>query len=112
MTDEPTPKLTKREADERVFGLDVAGKLRKGDAVTGFLSLTNRVASPSPTAAQDNLVVAIHPDTPVAENDSRRMALLQFTCSGGTKGTLYLLALRYSSTTEDVLESILNIEVF
>lgn len=98
------PKLTKREYDNRLFSVDVSGKLREGDSVTSFVSIQQEVSKKN-TDSPSSLTVAVA-STPITDNKT-----LNFTCSGGAAGTTYLLALRYVATSETQLESLVQVEV-
>ena len=103
--------LTKREADQRVLGLDVSGKLRDGDTVSNFLSVTAKVAGGT-ADTPEALEVSPYSTAPIVDNEAEReMSQLQFNCSGGTAGALYLLALRYMTPVEPVLESPVYVRV-
>ena len=103
------PLATKRLYDDRIFGLNVRRKLRKGDTVTDFLSV---LASPIGTYDEGDepadLSVGVPSDDDVAvTNDTQ----VNFECGEGEVGVTYLIACRYSSTTESQLESVMHVKV-
>ena len=99
------PTLSKREYDARLFSVNVSGKLREGDNVTNFVSIVSKILSKT-IDSPDDVTINIY-SVPITNNNT-----LNFTCSGGTTGTSYLLALRYASTTELQLESLVQIDVY
>ena len=82
----------KRVYDERLFTLDVSKKLRAGDSVTTFSSVTSKKVIDDDET--ENLVV--NRDTTPIRDDT----VLAFTCEGGSAGASYIVALRYVSDTE------------
>ena len=102
MTDVPT--LTKRVYDERLFSVDVSGKLRSGDTVTAFDSVIASAFSGGGENPTD-LSVAVA-SAPITEDK-----VLNFTCSDGQAGVTYTVALRYVSDSETQLESIVRVKV-
>ena len=98
------PILTKRQYDVRLFTVDVAGKLRSGDEVTSFSSVSSKIQGTGLTSPAA-LTVAVA-STSITDDTK-----LNFTCSGGTAGTHYSVSLRYVSTTETKLESIVSVDV-
>ena len=107
--DDNIPTLSKRQADERLFGVDVLGKVRKGDAVTSFTSVTGTTLAGNDLDA-DDIDLVVH-STPITEGEDGRQTMLNFTCTGGRSNTSYLVALRYVSDTEALLESVIRIDV-
>ena len=99
-----TPTLTKRQYDIRLFTVNVAGKLRSGDEVTVFSSVS-ATAQGSAASSPTGLSVAVA-STSITDDTN-----LHFTCSGGIAGVRYLIVLRYVSTSETKLESIVYVEV-
>ena len=97
--------LTKRAYDARLFSVDVSGKLHAGDTVTGFTSITAEVS----TSGADNpsALTVSRDSTPISSSGK----ILNFRCSGGASETTYLVTLRYTTTTETQLESVILVKV-
>ena len=100
------PLLTKRAYDSRLFSVDVTGKLRPGDTVRSFDSLSAQFLTTSDGEGDADLTVSVA-DTAVSDRDT----VLNFTCDGGESGKSYLVVLRYSAQTESQLESVLRVNV-
>ena len=105
MTNEDIPIFTKREFDERLLTLDVSTKLREGDELMSFMAVS---ASGWGEADTGTLTVTIHPTDPIGGDDNTE---LNFIAEGGVTGQDYLVALRYTSTMEQALESICRVSV-
>ena len=111
MSGESIPSLTKRAADQRVLGLDIAGKMHPGDTATSFDSITAQVVW-SPEESPAALGVSIYSADPIVANEAgREAAQLQFNCTGGTAGTQYLCALHFATPIEALLESLVYVYV-
>ena len=105
------PTLTKRVYDIRLFSVDVGPKLREGDVVTGFVDmdpLEAQVMDSEMTAELPTLAAA---GTPVTANADGLNTVLNFTCAGGASGHVYEISIRYVSTSETQLESVIRVEV-
>ena len=97
------PLLTKRAYDARVLSVDVKPKLRAGDSVTSFSSVSAEVIKPRTAGA---LTVSVN-----SQESAGGKEWLHFNCSGGDAGASYKIALRYVSTTESRLESVIQVDV-
>ena len=102
-----TSELTKRVYDTRVFSVDVSRKLRDGDAVTSFTDVLSQAVDTdlSPT----NLTVTVPGDNEYEKITDGKT--LNFYCGGGQSGITYEVALRYVSTNETQLESVIRVRV-
>ena len=101
------PQLTKREYDRRKLSVDVSGKLRSGATVDSFASVSAE-EKPDTFFGEgdvDDLTVTVHSD------DITDDKILNFLCSGGTAGATYTVSLRYASSDETHLESIIEVKV-
>lgn len=97
------PTLTKRLYDQRLLTLDVHPKLRDGDTVTEFTSVSVAASDPSDAEA---LNVSVDASAPITDGSE-----LNFRCTGGQSGAEYRVILRYVAATETRLESVLNVKV-
>ena len=105
------PPLSKRAADERWLTLDVSGKLRSGDSVRAFSSVTARTKRDTDTGEIEVTTRA------VTQGDTS----VTFLCTGGTAGNSYIVSCRYSAETkqtdgtyansEPLLESLVEVKV-
>ena len=99
----PVARLSKREYDSRVLGVDVKRKVHRGSAVTSFDSVdASRKSGPEGSL---DLVVEVH-DTPIVDR-----TILFFACSEGSAGATYTVAMRYTSDNEPQLETIAEVTV-
>lgn len=96
--------LTKRPYDQRLFSVDVSGKLRIGDEVTSFVSIASSGKEDDTTG-----VLTVSIGTPAIDGKDR--TVINFNASGGDSEQSYLVSLRYTSTTEAALESVVQVDV-
>lgn len=106
--------VTKRAYDIRLFSVDVSGKLREGENVVSYAT-TNPVNSQiQGTHPSDTLNLTVRIPDPDIEGDFEQITdnkILNFYCGGGESGITYEISLRYSSTNESQLESVIYVKV-
>lgn len=109
------PTLTKRVFDNRALSVDVSKKLRSGDMVSSFESISAEVLSTRLDSVDDAEALGVFIDSSSSITDGK---ILNFRCSGGSEKTSYVVSLRY--TTDDplnddgvgeMLESIIRVNV-
>lgn len=103
------PLLTKRVYDNRLFSVDVSKKLRAGDKVTDFTDVISQALNTdsSPT----NLAVSVPDGSDDQFEKITDGKIINFYCGGGQSGHKYEVSLRYVTTNETQLESVIRVEV-
>lgn len=99
--------LTKRAYDNRLFSVDVSKKLRPGDMVTDFMEVVAQAVETD--VAVTGLITTV-PEEDQFEKISTGN-ILNFYCGAGQSGITYEVALRYASTNEDQLESVIRVRI-